>query len=98
MSTVRTGPLRSVRLHHGDKCRHCGASIIWTVTRRGKRRPVDALPHVAGTLQVVFHETGQSPDSLDLAPELRAEAEYGSLYVAHMATCTRNQPPTEGTP
>jgi hypothetical protein len=69
-------------------CRSCGAGIVWAVTAKGKRMPVDAEPHPdgnvttvpngagRGTLLALVHPPGQQP--LD-ADEPR--------YRSHFATC-----------
>ena len=92
MPGPRSGAIRAVRLQYGDRCKRCAASIIWTLTTNDKRLPVDALPHVDGTIQITFHDDGSAPRSEVLTGMLRDTAEYGSLYVAHFATCTSNQP------
>jgi hypothetical protein len=34
-------------------CRSCGASVLWAVTKRGKRIPIDAIPNPDGNLFLV---------------------------------------------
>lgn len=91
MARLRTGPLEPVFLTHGDKCRSCGASIIWAKTRNNRTMPVDALPHVDGTVELTYTDDTRTPTADVLTGMLRAAADPGSLYVAHMATCP-NQP------
>jgi hypothetical protein len=68
-----------------DHCRsaRCEAPIIWTVTARGKRMPVDADPVVA--------PRGFRLDEVDggdvLATFVVAPAPGERLYVSHYATC-----------
>lgn len=57
-----------------ERCRSCGAPIIWASTERGKAMPVDAQTTLDGNLvldagiaRVVGHGAGQ--------------------YVSHFATC-----------
>lgn len=40
-------------------CRSCGAPVIWTVTSKGKRMPVDAEPNPAGN--VVLQSQPEGP-------------------------------------
>lgn len=67
-----------------DKCRSCGRPIIWTITSKGKRMPVDAEPSPDGNVAldegpdgaVRASVTGPAPG---LIPEPR--------YTSHFATC-----------
>lgn len=53
-------------------CKSCGAEIIWTVTDKGKRMPVDAAPEHRFTL------VRQGADM---------RAVYVPVYTSHFATC-----------
>jgi hypothetical protein len=35
------------------RCQSCAARIVWAVTERGKRMPVDAEPHPAGNITLL---------------------------------------------
>jgi hypothetical protein len=35
------------------RCQSCAARIVWAVTERGKRMPVDADPHPAGNVRLI---------------------------------------------
>ena len=71
-------------------CRSCGASIVWTITDRGKRMPVDADPHPEGTIEVIAHAAEPNlyrsrvldPYALDIARENRTP-----VHRSHFATC-----------
>lgn len=67
-------------------CRSCGSEIVWTVTHKGKRMPVDAKPVWDGNIRlriegerVVAEYPGKGHPSLldDDRPR----------YVSHFATC-----------
>jgi hypothetical protein len=61
-----------------DPCRSCGAPIIWAITDRGKRLPLDAMPNPAGNVRL----TGGN------AIVLKKDDVYdGPRYMPHFATC-----------
>lgn len=65
-----------------SRCRSCGAPIVWAVTERGRRMPLDAQPVVAGNIEV-----SRRPDGAILAT-VRAEAQgEAQRYVSHFSTC-----------
>lgn len=41
------------------KCRSCGAAITWTLTRSGKKMPVDSLPAEDGNFYLEKGEDGE---------------------------------------
>lgn len=53
-------------------CRSCGASIIWAITKNGKRIPLDAKPEV----RMVLEEHEDTP----VARSVEA-------FTAHFASC-----------
>jgi hypothetical protein len=57
-------------------CRSCGASLIWGVSARGERVPVDAQPVRRITLW-----PSRDPDRAPLAS-------FVDTYVSHWATCS----------
>jgi hypothetical protein len=63
-----------------DTCRSCGAALLWAITPKGKRMPLDAAP-VEGGLWFAYDVAGEK----HCAPA-RAGAE-GPLYTSHFATC-----------
>lgn len=68
-----------------DHCRSCGSPIIWTVTSKGKRMPVDAEPGPDGLLTLDTLASGVVVAS-------HASAEQPGLfarerYTSHFATC-----------
>lgn len=64
-------------------CSSCSARIIWTVTAKGKRMPVDAEPREYGT----FVLRGQGDDVPLLALHKSVSPGHEPLYVSHFATC-----------
>jgi hypothetical protein len=71
------------------ECRSCGAEIIWTVTHKGKRMPVDAVPRSDGNIvlrqdgeKVIAEYPGKEHPSL--FEEDRAR------FVSHFATCPQS--------
>lgn len=64
------------------ECRTCGASIIWCVTDKNQRMPVDAEPAENGNLLISL-EGGQY-----FVTAGRSEHSDGEpLYTSHFATC-----------
>lgn len=71
------------------KCRSCNALIIWSVTRRGRRMPVDAEPRPNGNV-TLRHQDGDAN-----LPPVAEHDDDGRLalfadrsrYVSHFATC-----------
>jgi len=68
-----------------DKCQSCGAPIIWTITAKNKRMPVDAEPDLEGLLVLDEGPDGtvRSCVSSSLLTSLFQEVRYTS----HFATC-----------
>lgn len=86
---TRTGRLAPVYLQHGSKCTRCGAAIIWATTVHDRRMPLDALPHVDGTIELTQYDDGTPPSCRVLTGMFLDLAEIGSLYVSHRATCPK---------
>lgn len=66
-------------------CASCGASVVWVLTVRGVRMPVDAVPSPDGTLRLVgvpptAIAVGRTVDLLDTTDD-------GVRHVSHFATC-----------
>ena len=61
-----------------DRCRSCKASIVWAITEKGHRIPLDAEPTVAGNL-VIVDGVARPPRIDDDVPFLQ--------WVSHFATC-----------
>ena len=68
-----------------DKCRFCGAPVIWVQTDKGKTMPIDPDPVEHGNLRLIpVGETGKvhylkKGELEEDSPEPR--------YVSHFATC-----------
>lgn len=63
-------------------CRSCGAPVIWTVTERGKRMPVDAEPVPGGNVRLEQSTAGAPPTAVyTKASPLVVE------HTSHFATC-----------
>lgn len=70
-------------------CRSCGAPVLWTITVKGKRHPVDPDPHPDGTIKLVAGVAGAAPKSYVMAGlDLVAMREGRTpLHRSHFATC-----------
>jgi len=73
-----------------DKCRSCGADVVWTETTSGKRMPVDLEPTTEGNIILgLRHERPpvalvQTKQALEL---LKGEL----LYTSHFVTCPQSK-------
>lgn len=76
------------------KCRSCGAPIIWAITRRGVRIPLDAVPDLVKGNQVIELD---APEGIDGPQTWRARAADTLLdaaqdrYMPHHATCPQGK-------
>jgi len=68
-----------------SNCRNCGENIIWTITRKGKRMPVDAEPVSKGKFILdPENEVGDIP-----AVFIGDNDRYtGERYNSHFDSCT----------
>lgn len=71
-----------------NKCKGCGADIIWIKTRAGKAMPCDATP-VTYWQNEKGKQTIITPDGATLRCDLTGDPKEaaGSGYVPHWATC-----------
>lgn len=77
-----------------DQCGRCGAAILWTITERGKRMPVDYRADPDGTVDVSSDGTTRRSrvlTGMELAARRDAD-DVPTLHKAHFATCP-NPPP-----
>lgn len=93
----RPGDLRPVRDGdaQGDRpmfwqtaqCRSCQAEVIWTVTAKGKRMPVDATPNPAGNVVLVDQGVMEPPLAMVIHTDReQAEAPADALHTSHFQT------------
>lgn len=99
-ATYLTQEMSQVRLKSGVKrntgeCRSCGAPIIWTITERGKRMPVDAEPRNTGfpagdppgNVRLRLDQSGTLESTVVGGGRLDVCHTYNDLYTSHFATC-----------
>lgn len=86
--------------HKQSHCRSCGAPVIWRITPKGKRTPLDPDPRDDGNIVIAdTHELAAALGTVyGRAVTLggdrlqRARAAPGrDLYVSHWATCPDRQ-------
>jgi hypothetical protein len=64
------------------RCASCEAPVIWVVTEKGKRMPIDAKPDpVNGRFRIL------KGDSVDFVKDSELEANVKPLFASHFATC-----------
>jgi hypothetical protein len=68
-----------------DHCRSCGAPVIWTITDKGKRMPVDAEPNPDGLIELDELPTGVVRSSYAQLTQPRLIAP--ERYTSHFANC-----------
>ncbi len=75
-------------------CRSCGASIVWTVTEKGKKMPVDAEPTLDGNIVLIHKEVGKPPiaryeDKREKATrqDERIDPAARTRFISHFVTC-----------
>jgi hypothetical protein len=76
------------------KCRSCGAAIIWAITARGVRMPLDAEPNPVKGNQVIELD---APEGID-GPQTWRTRQADTLldanqtrYMPHHATCPQGR-------
>jgi hypothetical protein len=85
----RNGVVPARQRGDGPRCNDCQAAVIWAVTTRGQRLPVDVQINLIGNLVLCFEvdELGR-PTSGQLV--VAAPDGYrGPLWISHFATCPR---------
>jgi hypothetical protein len=84
----KEGPL-PVNREPRAACQSCKAWIIWAVTERGRRMPVDAQMNIGGTL-VLCYEVDELDRPTSGQMVLQAPADYrGPKWISHFATCPK---------
>lgn len=72
-----------------EKCRSCGAKIIWAVTEKGRRMPIDPQPVGRGNIQL-RQQPPLPPLAVYLGQDTIAHLPPGQLerlLTSHFATC-----------
>jgi hypothetical protein len=75
-------------------CRYCGAQIVWALTNRERRTPVDVRP-VAEGLWVLYHYAEEEPSPAQRVAYAPLNG-YGELYRgprwrSHWSTCPQRE-------
>ena len=68
------------------QCRWCKAPIVWALTPKGRRMPIDPLPHPGGSVRVTRQGDGQLHAEV-LRRELDPDLAEVPLWRPHYATC-----------
>lgn len=71
---------------HVSRCRSCRAKIIWTLTERGSRMPVDFDPSPEGNVAIRPREDG-GWESVIAGPLEPVEGCTAVRRTSHFATC-----------
>ena len=67
-----------------SKCRGCGAGIIWTQTREGRRMPVDAKG--LDGFYLVHNEETTDGGTVEVDPP---SAIFRTVHLSHFVTCPK---------
>lgn len=73
-----------------SKCRSCGAAVLWAITEKGKRIPLDAEPNMKGNTMIeaeTVEENGHMTERF--VARIVSPLFDGSKprYMPHHATC-----------
>lgn len=69
------------------QCRSCGADMVWVVTRKGKKMPLDPKPDPDGGF-VYDGDTDDGTPKVRFIPEGPGRALHeGDRYTSHFSTC-----------
>lgn len=63
-------------------CNSCQSAIVWAVTEKGRRMPMDLEPSFRGTFRLEQRGTEGT-----VAVFVKKEDRKGPLYTSHYATC-----------
>jgi len=63
-----------------SSCSSCGADIVWAITERGKKMPVDTQLTLGGNLLLLERDDGLHALVVEPYPDRLA-------YTSHFATC-----------
>lgn len=67
------------------KCKYCRAEILWAISEKGHRIPLDPSPADNGNIMLDFQ-----PGGVPIATVLgQPEKATGPLWIAHFATCKK---------
>jgi hypothetical protein len=69
-----------------EKCKSCGAAIIWATTQSGKLMPLDAAPDPKGNLAVQRYDKA-IPATLVVPRSEMTEVLGLPTHKSHFATC-----------
>lgn len=73
-----------------EKCRSCGAPILWAITNRGKRIPLDAEPTFRGNMVVEAKSVEQNGHMVEQLHANVVSPLFDSKqnrYMPHHASC-----------
>ena len=77
------------------ECRSCYSDVIWTITERGERMPVNIDPEPNGNL-ILSNRAGRTnaPSAIYVGkpdPEALFDEYEGQRYISHFATCPQKK-------
>jgi hypothetical protein len=70
-----------------SQCRSCDADIIWVVTEKGKKMPLDAEPHPEGTFRKERVDANGDRIVHFVTEGIERADNNRPLYQSHFATC-----------
>lgn len=76
-----------------QKCRSCGARLLWAITTaNGRRIPLDIEPRADGNLHVTFDAKAGQVLASYIGQDSPNPPPASQRYVAHFATCPTRRP------
>jgi hypothetical protein len=72
------------------QCGSCEAPVIWSITEKGKRMPLNAEPSPSGRFRIVGTEINGTVH-VHYVKNSELEANTSSLYDSHFASCPESR-------
>jgi len=70
-----------------DTCKSCNAPIVWAITPKGKRAPIDAEPSDKGNIRIQTDAAAPIAHYLSEIELAAARASGERLHLSHFVTC-----------
>jgi hypothetical protein len=75
------------RGEYTGRCSSCSKPILWGVTSKGKRIPIDVDPAPNGNIRLKIDGAALRVDVLNFVQRDEAKARGEPLYITHLASC-----------
>lgn len=83
--------MKPLTAYRRTKCRSCKALIVWTITSKNKRMPLDLLASPTGNVVLTAatdsDDWGNEIPVVAVLTDHEAQTETRTRYTSHFATC-----------